>query len=125
MLDSKGVGIRIKQSREQAGMSLNDVAQKIDLDKSTILRYENGEIAKVKAPLIEKMAAAMNVSPHYLLGWTDNPSTINSDEPMIDKQILTSNEKELIRYYRKMDLKGQAVIVNTIMQEMKRICGEV
>ena len=54
MLDSKGIGLRIKQSREQAGMSLNDVAQKIGLDKSTILRYENGEIAKVKAPIVEK-----------------------------------------------------------------------
>lgn len=124
MLDSKGIGARIKQSREQAGMSLNDVAQKIGLDKSTILRYENGEIAKVKAPIVEKMAAAMNTSPHFLLGWTDNPSATNSDEPTIDGEVMSSNEQDLVRYYRKMDLRGQATIINTIMEELKRIQEE-
>ncbi len=124
MLDSKGIGERIKLSREQAGMSLNDVAQKVGLDKSSILRYENGEIAKAKAQIIEKVAAAVNVSPHYLLGWTDNPSIVNADEPMVDGESMSRNEKDLVRSFRKMDLQGQASVINTIMDELKRIQKE-
>lgn len=56
-------------AREKADMSLNDVASKLGVNKSTILRYENGEISKVKAPIIEALADALRVSPHYLLGW--------------------------------------------------------
>ena len=71
MLNSKEIGNRIKISREKANMSLNDVALKLGVNKSTILRYENGEISKVKAPIIESLADVLHVSPHYLLGWVD------------------------------------------------------
>jgi transcriptional regulator with XRE-family HTH domain len=69
VLNSKEIGNRIKMAREKADMSLNDVASKLGVNKSTILRYENGEISKVKAPIIEALADALRVSPHYLLGW--------------------------------------------------------
>ena len=69
MLNSKEIGKRIKSAREKADMSLNDVALRLGVNKSTILRYENGEISKVKAPIIDGLANALNVSPHYLMGW--------------------------------------------------------
>ena len=69
MLNSKEIGKRIRNAREKADMSLNDVAVKLGVTKSTILRYENGEISKVKAPIIDGLAKALNVSPHYLMGW--------------------------------------------------------
>lgn len=69
MLNSIEIGKRIKNAREKADMSLNDVALKLGVNKSTILRYENGEISKVKAPIIDGLAKALNVSPHYLMGW--------------------------------------------------------
>jgi transcriptional regulator with XRE-family HTH domain len=46
MLNSKEIGKRIKDAREKADLSLNDVALKLGVNKSTILRYENGEISK-------------------------------------------------------------------------------
>lgn len=69
MLNSKEIGKRIKDAREKADLSLNDVALKLGVNKSTILRYENGEISKVKAPIIDGLAQALHVSPHYLMGW--------------------------------------------------------
>ena len=69
MLGPKEIGQRIKNAREKANMSLNDVALKLGVNKSTILRYENGEISKVKAPIIDGLAKALQVTPHYLMGW--------------------------------------------------------
>ena len=71
MLNSKEIGERIKNAREKADLSLNDVASKLGVNKSTILRYENGEISKVKAPIIDGLAKALHVSPHYLMGWEE------------------------------------------------------
>lgn len=79
MLNSKEIGNRIKLAREKADMSLNDVASKLGVNKSTILRYENGEISKVKAPIIEALAQVLRVSPHYLLGWSDEGEEQKND----------------------------------------------
>ena len=79
MLDSKEIGNRIKKAREKADMSLNDVASKLGVNKSTILRYENGEISKVKAPIIDSLAKVLRVSPHYLLGWIDENEDQKND----------------------------------------------
>lgn len=79
MLNSKEIGNRIKKAREKADMSLNDVALKLGVNKSTILRYENGEISKVKAPIIEALAKVLRVSPHYLLGWIDEETDKKND----------------------------------------------
>ena len=77
MLNSKEIGERIKNAREKADMSLNDVALKLGVNKSTILRYENGEISKVKAPIIDGLAKALHVSPHYLMGWEEEEQKKN------------------------------------------------
>lgn len=79
MLNSVEIGNRIKMARENADMSLNDVALKLGVNKSTILRYENGEISKVKAPIIEALAKVLRVSPHYLLGWIDEEEQKKND----------------------------------------------
>lgn len=125
-MDVKKLGLRLKQSREAADMSLNDVAKKVGLNKSTILRYENGEMATIKFPMLNALAEALNVHPNYLAGFIDNPQPEErgNNEPTIDGEVMSSNEQDLIRYYRKMDLRGQATIVNTIMEELKRIQKE-
>ena len=79
MLNSAEIGNRIKMAREKADLSLNDVALKLGVNKSTILRYENGEISKVKAPIIDALAKVLQVSPHYLLGWQEEADEKKND----------------------------------------------
>lgn len=121
MLNSKEIGKRIKISREAASMSLNDVALKLGVNKSTILRYENGETSKVKAPIIEELAAVLRVSPHYLMGWTDDPAIGVSDMPVVDGIPLTSNECDLVMLFRQLDLLGQSAVVTKVMEELQRV----
>ena len=67
------IGIRIAERRSALGLTMDDVAQKIGVAKSTIQRYEKGQIQKIKLPVIESIASALGVNPDWLIGNTDNP----------------------------------------------------
>lgn len=67
------IGNRIAERRTQLGLTMDDVAQKIGVAKSTIQRYEKGQIQKIKLPVIESIASALSVNPDWLIGNTDNP----------------------------------------------------
>ena len=74
MHEQDSIGARIRRLREEQGMTLQQVAQKVGVDKSTVLRYENDTIATVKQPVIAAIAAALSTSADYLLCRTDDPS---------------------------------------------------
>lgn len=57
--------------REQLGMTQSDLGDELSLNKSTIQRYEAGVVAKIKLPIIQAMAQAMDVDPNWLALKTD------------------------------------------------------
>lgn len=63
------VGERLKQLREQLGMSQVDFATKINVSKQTLYKYENNIITNIPSDKIESAARICNVSPAYLMGW--------------------------------------------------------
>lgn len=67
-------GKRIQAKREELGLNLGDIAQKVGVAVSTIQRYEKGKIEKIKLPVIEAIAKALAVDPAWLLGQTDCPT---------------------------------------------------
>ena len=62
-------GERIKCRRKELSMSAEQLAEKVSLSPATIYRYEKGYIEKVPADVLKKIAAALNSSPAYLMGW--------------------------------------------------------
>ena len=56
-------GKRIQARREELGLNLGDIAQKVGVAVSTIQRYEKGKIEKIKLPVIEAIAKALAVDP--------------------------------------------------------------
>lgn len=65
------IGNRIEKSRKALGMTQEELAKTLGLNKSTIQRYESGKIEKIKLPIIEAMANALGVSPEYLAAKSD------------------------------------------------------
>ena len=45
------VGSRLKRARELNHITLEEAGKKVDVHKSTISRWENGETEKIKLPL--------------------------------------------------------------------------
>ena len=66
------VANRLKELRRKAGLTLEELAEKIETSKQTIHRYENGVIANIPHEKIKKLATALDVSPSELMGWEEN-----------------------------------------------------
>lgn len=63
------VGERIKEIRNKIGMSQVDFADKINVSKQTLYKYENNIITNIPSDKIEAAAHLGNVTPSYLMGW--------------------------------------------------------
>lgn len=73
MTDNQLIGLRIKERRESLGMRQEDLGKILFLNKSTIQRYETGQVQKIKIPVIHAMAKALDLNPDYLALRTDDP----------------------------------------------------
>jgi transcriptional regulator with XRE-family HTH domain len=62
------IGERLKQLREQKGLSQDQVGDYIGVKGATVHRYETGEI-DIKRTIALKLAALYNVSPAHIMGW--------------------------------------------------------
>lgn len=63
------VGERIKQRRKELKMSADELGKKLGKDRSTVFRYENGDIEKLPIDILEPVAKALQTTPEYLMGW--------------------------------------------------------
>lgn len=63
------VGERMKEIRKRLGMSQVAFADKINVSKQTLYKYENNIITNIPSDKIEAAAELGNVSPAYLMGW--------------------------------------------------------
>lgn len=81
------VGERIKERRKELLMSADVLAEKCNVSRSTIFRYESGDIEKLPASTLEPIANALHVSVSYLLGWEEN----NSNQAYSVKEIQLLN----------------------------------
>lgn len=81
-------GDRIKTRRQELGFSVDDLAERIGKNRATIYRYENGDIENMPVGVIEPLAAALDTTPAYIAGWTDDSrvKTPSTDEtPAVPK----------------------------------------
>lgn len=73
------VGERIKSLREQQGMTLEELGSKVGVGKSTVRKWENGMIENMRRDKIAKLAAALGVTPLYLMGWDNQKAPLPSN----------------------------------------------
>ncbi len=63
------IGEKIRLRREHLEYSMQDIADKMDVHRSTIMRWENGETSRIKLATIEKLAQILRTSPGHLMGY--------------------------------------------------------
>lgn len=79
----KTIGERAKSRRKELGLTMDYVAERMDVNKSTIQRYESGTIDNSKKLVIEGLAVALHVTPEWLRGETDELSSDKTDGTFI------------------------------------------
>ena len=65
------IGQRIKQRRKELRMSADDLGKRLGKDRSTIYRYEKGDIENLPLDILEPIAAVLQTTPQYLMGWEE------------------------------------------------------
>ena len=81
---------KIKERREKIGMSVEEVARKLGVARTTVYRYESAEIEKMPVSVLFDLANILRTNPFYLMG-------INYDE---DITLQNMSEEELEEYER-------------------------
>jgi transcriptional regulator with XRE-family HTH domain len=65
-------GETIKNLRLKMGLTADDVADFLGVSRATVFRYENGDIEKVPAAILEPLSKILMTTPAYLMGWEDD-----------------------------------------------------
>jgi transcriptional regulator with XRE-family HTH domain len=65
------VGQRIKQRRKELRISADMLGEALGKDRSTIFRYERGDIEKLPLDILEPIAKILQTTPQYLMGWEE------------------------------------------------------
>jgi len=78
-MTSDNIGTKIKELRSENGLSLNQLATKVNISKAYLSQLENGESSKPSAEILYNIALALNTSIAHLLGRTVS-GTASSEE---------------------------------------------
>lgn len=98
------IGNRIKYARNLLGVTLDDIAKKVGVAKSTIQRYETGKIATVKIPVVESIAMALNVNPSWIVGKSD------------DMELPSRKLPKILQYYDQLNDIGKQVAIERVKE---------
>lgn len=91
------VGKRIKERRIELNISVDELAKRLNKNRTTVYRYEKGDIENLPIDILGPLAKALNTTPAYLMGWDSKPnSTIDTitDYYRLSTEDLTKEELE-------------------------------
>lgn len=105
------IGDRIKQRREDLGLSVEDVAQKLGKHRATIYRYESNEIENMPADVLEPLATVLKTTPAALMGWENTENQVQA-LPQTEKFVALYTPAEIshIKKYRLLSDKDKQTV---------------
>lgn len=123
------MGDKIHNLRIEAGLTLQELGDKVGVGASTVRKWETGYIETVRSDKIQKLADALGVTPAHLMNWNDQSINIeqvnsnngvigqNSGEIHIDNgKELSKEEQELLRIFNKLDVKHRMELLMTAIR---------
>jgi len=96
---------RIKELRTSHKYTMEKLAEKIGVSKSTIAKWENGYVENMRQDNILKLASIFNVPATYIMGYDDSEDDVPADD-------LTDREKHFVEVYSKLSEEQQKLVDN-------------
>lgn len=109
------IGQRIKQRRKEIGMSADELGKRLGKDRSTVFRYEKGDIEKVPIDILEPIAEALNTTPQYLMGWEEEIE--NAPHEMAERHfemIIDEDLNEIFDDFKSLDVAQKKIVKDLI-----------
>lgn len=66
------MGRKLHDLRKKWDYTLDEVAERVDIPKSTLSRIENGKLKSINRGYVDRLAHLYNVDPAYVLGYEDS-----------------------------------------------------
>lgn len=121
------VGKRIQTRRKELNISVDELAKRLNKNRTTVYRYEKGDIENLPLGALRPLAEILQTSPAYLMDWEDEPNndaaTVSDFVKMIREQRNMSIEDfakeigispEKLREYESRDKYIPINVINTI-----------
>lgn len=127
---------KIKEFRQNRGLTLLEVAEYLGVKEATVQRYESGNIKNIKHETICKLADLFVCDPCDLMGWEAPESLVmssfNANSSVVTQKAesvtviqngnLSKQTLELIRIFEALDVRRQTELLSfafNLEQEMK------
>lgn len=121
---------RIKELRIAAGLTQEELGEKIGLQKSAIAKYENGRVENIKRSTIQAMADLFGVKPSYILGFDEEEEQedgyyLDSEAAEIAQEVYDRPElKMLFDASRNVSAEDLRFVIEMIDRMAKKERGE-
>lgn len=112
---STNLARKIKELRLSKGMTLEQVGEIVGVEKSTVRKWETGEIINIKSDKIALLAKALSTTPAYLMGWHE------VEKPANNNIKITEDEQKLLDLFRKVPENQQQMVLQMISVALKSI----
>ena len=107
-------GERLKKLRHSKGITQKELAEQLQIGRSSIAEYEAGKKTPT-GPVVAKIAKYFSVSTDYLLGLTDDPTPKSGELPEFVKEKLKRLE----------ELEKERERLLEIIEELKKIAEKM
>lgn len=94
------IGQRIKKRRLEMGLTVDELAEKLNKNRATVYRYESSEIENLPTTVLEPLAKALDTTPGYFMGWDNEDKS-----PENEKDTPTDMEREFFNKIHDLHLK--------------------
>ena len=110
---------RLKEVRQERGVSAKELGEALGINKATIHRYEKADFKGIKTHLLDAIADYLKVNPDYLIGASDNKHTAKEAEDLLAD--ITDNEKLMLELFRRVPADDQQMVIDMIRIALNRL----
>lgn len=117
------IGERLKASRIKANLSLTDAAKSANISRQTLYKYENGVITNIPSDKIEALANAYDVTPAYIMGWSNNINSgyyTNADVAKYAEELRNNSDMRLLFDVAQDISKEDLELIVNIIKDLKK-----
>ena len=121
---------KIRNRRLALGLTLEEVGEMVGVGKSTVRKWETGDIANMRRDKIAKLAEALRTTPAYLMGWEEEdgkdpaPEELVNGDPELTELLTRARDDPNIRMLFSVTKDATAEDIEKTIKIIRMLKGE-
>lgn len=100
-MGTKDIAKTLKYLIEKSSYSRTEIAEKVNVSKQTLYKYENGIVTNIPSDKIEAFAKLFNVSPAYIMQWGDDENCITVE---VESNQTSDSSRRMAEYIKRISI---------------------